>query len=223
MIHPAGWIIYEAIRRLAHPEPLAAPAAGVIVMGLSALVNIIVSTVLFRVAERHDSIALKADAWHLRTDVYTSAGVFFGLGVIWLGRRLFDHVDLDWLDPVAALAVALLICRAAYRLTAQAARGLLDARLPADEEEWICRCLQDMVPRVSGFHKLRTRKSGAQRFVEVHMLVEPEMPVAEAHDLADELVECIKGHYPRTHVIVHIEPADENATADCGRGTSAPT
>lgn len=218
----AGWIIYEAIGRLLHPEPLTAPAAGVAVMGLSALVNTIVSTVLFRVGERHDSIALKADAWHLRTDVYTSLGVFAGLGVILMHEEYFPQVDLDWVDPVAALMVALLICQAAYRLTIQAARDLMDVSLPRDEEMWICGCMREMGPQVRGFHKLRTRKAGAQRFVDVHMLVDPQMPVAHAHELADELVERIMARYPRAQVIVHIEPAGPDAGFDCADRLKGP-
>lgn len=211
----AGWIIYESVSRLLHPEPLTAPAAGVAVMGLSVLVNTLVSEVLFRVGDRHDSVALKADAWHLRTDVYTSLGVCIGLAFILLHERFFPTVNVHWVDPVAALIVALLICQAAYRLTIQSARDLMDASLPLEEELWICQSLREMLPRVQGFHKLRTRKSGARRFMDVHMLVEPQMSVAEAHLLADEVVARIKSRYPETLVIVHIEPASGEASLDC--------
>lgn len=212
----AGWIIYEAIGKLLHPEPLIAPAAGVAVMGLSVVVNLLVSGLLFRVGHRYDSIALKADAWHLRTDVYTSLGVGIGLGFIMLHERFFPQVNVHWVDPVAALIVSLLICQAAYRLTIQAGRDLMDASLPRDEELWICQCLQEFLPRVRGFHKLRTRKAGAERFVEVHMLVDPEMSVAEAHEIADQLVARVKSRYPAAHVIVHVEPGAEQVGVDCG-------
>ncbi len=212
----AGWIIYEAVGRLLHPRPLEAPLIGMIVMGVSALVNIVVSEMLFRVARAHDSIALEADGWHLRTDVYTSVGVFAGLGVILVHETWFPQVNLDWVDPVAAILVAMLIFRAAYHLTIQSARDLTDVSLPPDEERWICQCMVGMAPRVMGFHKLRTRKAGAQRFVDVHMLVTPEMPVVEAHCLADELVEQIKSRFPRSTVAVHIEPGDGPGDFDCG-------
>ncbi len=212
----AAWIIYEAVGRLLHPRPLDAPLAGMIVMAASALVNIVVSEILFRVSKAHDSIALEADAWHLRTDVYTSVGVFAGLAVIMAHETWFPQVNLDWVDPMAAILVAMLIFRAAYHLTVQSARDLTDASLPPDEEKWICQCMVAMAPRVMGFHKLRTRKAGAQRFVDVHMLVAPEMSVAQAHGLADELVEQVKSRFPRSTVAVHIEPGDGPGDFDCG-------
>ena len=218
----AGWIIYESVHRLVAPAPLEAPAAGAAVMAFSAVVNMIVSTMLFRVAEKHDSLALQADGWHLRTDVYTSAGVFVGLGVIQMHETFFPEFNLDWVDPVAAIGVAALIINAAYRLTIKSARDLMDVSLPPEEEQFIWRSLQEMAPRVKGFHKLRTRKSGAQRFVDVHMLVAPEMTVAEAHALADEAVERVKAGFPRANVIVHIEPADGQQQAERAGGLDPP-
>ena len=217
LIFVAGaWIIYEAVGKLAHPESLKAPVVGAAVMAFSALVNILVSGLLFRVARKHDSIALEADAWHLRTDVYTSAGVFVGMGVIAAQKAWFPELPLDWVDPVSAIAVALLIMVTAYNLTAKSARDLVDTSLPEDEELVICQCMDEFADQVRGFHKLRTRKSGAQRFVDVHMLVEPEMSVARAHELADELVGQIRERYPRATVTVHVEPAEDTEEGfDC--------
>jgi cation diffusion facilitator family transporter len=225
LIFVAGaWIIYEAVGKLAHPESLKTPIIGAAVMALSALANILVSSILFRVARKHDSIALEADAWHLRTDVYTSAGVFVGMSVIAAQKAWFPGTNLDWVDPVSAIAVALLIMRTAYNLTTRSARDLVDTSLPKNEELWICECMHGLHDQVRGFHKLRTRKSGAQRFVDVHMLVDPEMSVARAHELADELVGRIKARYSRSTVTVHIEPGDgTEETLDCnGRLTLEP-
>ncbi len=210
-----GWIIYEAVGKLSHLEALKTPIIGAAVMALSALTNIIVSSILFRVARKHDSIALEADAWHLRTDVYTSAGVFVGMGVIAAQKTWFPETDLEWVDPVSAIAVALLIMVTAYKLTAKSARDLVDTSLPEDEETRICECMDELADHVRGFHKLRTRKSGAQRFMEVHMLVAPEMSVARAHELADELVGHIKEYFPGASVTVHIEPGDGKDSFDC--------
>lgn len=90
---------------------------GIWVMLVSAVANLIVSRLLFRVGRKTNSPALLADAWHLRTDVYTSAGVMAGLALIWAGQKLLPGHDLFWLDPVCAIAVALLIFRAAWHLT----------------------------------------------------------------------------------------------------------
>ncbi len=122
----AGWIIYEAIKRLMNPQPLEAASWGVGVMLISCIINILVSERLFAIGNKTDSVALKADAWHLRTDVYTSAGVMAGLFLIWIGGRIMPGVSLSWIDPIAAIAVALLIIHAAWVLTIQSARDLLD-------------------------------------------------------------------------------------------------
>lgn len=211
----AGWIIYEAVEKLRHPAPLEAASWGVGVMLASAIVNVVVSHFLFKVGQETDSIALKADAWHLRTDVYTSAGVMVGLGVIWAGRRLWPEASLDWIDPVAAIAVALLIIKAAYDLTRDSARDLIDARLPGDELAWIRRYIADNRGVVRGIHDLRTRKSGAQRFVEFHALVPSEMSVALSHDRTDLLARGIRDRFPGTRVTIHVDPCRLDCQPEC--------
>ena len=129
----AGWIIFEAVKKLRNPEPLEDVSWGVAVMTVSSAANILVSRSLFKVGKETDSVALQADAWHLRTDVYTSAGVMAGLAIIWIGKLVLPGTDLDWVDPVAAIGVALLIIKAAYKLTVESSRDLLDVSLPKDE------------------------------------------------------------------------------------------
>ncbi len=201
----AGWIIWEAVHRLVRGQSLERPGWGIAVMAFSAAVNTIVSGALFNVGRETDSPALQADAWHLRTDVWTSLGVMGGLGAIAVGHVLFA-VNLHWLDPVAAIAVALLIVRAAWRLTHRAGRDLLDVSLPAEEDQWIREYLDREAAPARGYHHLRTRKAGAHRFVEFHLWVDPEMSVEESHALGDRLVAGIKQRLPRTRVIVHVEP-----------------
>jgi divalent metal cation (Fe/Co/Zn/Cd) transporter len=106
------------------------PFWGVGVMLVSALVNTFVSKRLFKVGKETDSVALQADAWHLRTDVYTSVGVTAGLLVIWVAGMISPSLNLRWLDPVVAILVALMIMKAAYDLTRASARDLLDVSLP---------------------------------------------------------------------------------------------
>lgn len=202
----AGWIMYEAGSRLIEPRPMHGAAWGVAVMGFSAVANVVVSQMLFKVARETDSVALEADGWHLRTDVYTSVGVFVGLGVVALHERVLPRVELHWVDPVAAIAVALLIIRAAYRLTVKSARDLMDVSLPPEEEEAIRRYIAGLGPAVRGFHKLRTRKAGGARFVDFHLLVDPEMSVAKSHQLSDRVAADIQQQFPSSSVTVHIEP-----------------
>lgn len=218
----AAWIIFEAVGKLLRPAPFAALGWGIAVMFASLLVNIAVSEMLFRVGRETDSVALQADAWHLRTDVYTSAGVMGSLAVIWGVHRLWPQVNLQWLDPVAALGVAMLIVKAAYDLTVQSGRDLLDAKLPSEEEELIRRHIAGYGPAVHGFHRLRTRKSGHFRFVECHLKVDPQMSVQESHDITEEITNLIVQHIPGTSVTIHIEPCDGKCDRTCLEGCLLP-
>ncbi len=119
----AAWIIYAAVHKLIDPQAVEMPGWGVAVMLVSALVNIFGSGRLFKVGKETDSVALQADAWHLRTDVYTSLGVMFGLLVIWIAGLIRPDLDLRWIDPVVAIAVALLILKAAWDLTREISAG----------------------------------------------------------------------------------------------------
>ncbi len=211
----AGWIIYEAIMRFLHPEPLESVGWGVAVMSFSCVVNIAVSQNLFKVGRQTDSVALLADAWHLRTDVYTSAGVMGGLLVIWIGTYVVPGMPLHWIDPLAALAVAGLIIHTAWRLTVQSARDLLDTTLPAEERDAVRGLIADRYPEVKGYHKLRTRKSGHMRFVEFHMLVDPDMSVDRSHRITDELTGMIAERLPHSTVTIHVEPCDGRCDDEC--------
>jgi cation diffusion facilitator family transporter len=218
----AIWIIFEAVKKLMHPEPMEAIGWGVGVMLVSAVVNIVVSEMLFKVGRETDSIALQADAWHLKTDVYTSAGVMSGLALIWIAQWVFPGKDFFWLDPVAALGVALLIIKAAYDLTAQSAKDLLDVHLPKIEVEWIRQCILDQNSVVRGFHDLRTRKAGHFRFVEFHLKVDPHMSVMDSHDITKVLKKKIRMQFPWTTVTIHIEPCDSDCVDKCIDGCLLP-
>jgi cation diffusion facilitator family transporter len=214
----AGWIIYEAAKKLTNPEPMEEASIGVGVMLISVLANIFVSRELFRVGTETDSMALLADAWHLRTDVYTSLGVLIGLFVIWLGSLIIPGIDLRWIDPVAAIFVALLIIKAAFELTRESSRDLMDVRLPTEEEDYIRSHVAGFAPEVRGLHRLRTRKSGSFRFVEFHARVDASMSVEESHRLTDMITCEIKSKYPNTAIAIHIEPCDCAKATDgsCG-------
>ena len=214
----AGWIVYEAAHKLLAPQPIHAVGWGVAVMLVSSAVNIIVSQMLFKVGRETDSIALQADAWHLRTDVYTSAGVMVGLGLILLGERFLPNTNLLWLDPVAAIVVALMIVHAAWKLTMESGRDLLDASLPAEETAWIQEYLRGIGSSVRGFHHLRTRKAGSNRFVEFHLVVDKDLSVEAAHHLSDGLTRTIRERFPGTTVTIHVEPCDGGCRPACVEG-----
>lgn len=214
----AVWIIWEAVRKILEPQPVEAVGWGVIVMLISAAANTVVSRMLFKVGKETDSIALIADGWHLRTDVYTSAGVTISLAAIWGGELLFPGLHFHWLDPVAAIGVAGLILKAAWDLTRQAAGGLMDETLPPEEEEEIRRLICSQLPLVHGFHQLRTRKAGHFRFIEVHIQVDGTMSVETAHTLNQDLVRRIRDRFRQATVTVHTEPCSGKCDAKCLAG-----
>ena len=215
----AGWIMLEAAKKIRNPEPMDEVGWGIGVMLVASITNIIVSRRLMLVGKETDSIALQADAWHLRTDVFTSAGVLAGLCLIWVGGVLFPGRNLLFIDPLAAIIVAIMIIKAAYKLTVESAKDLLDASLPPEEDAHIRKHISSFAPAVRGFHRLRTRKSGSNRFVEFHLLVDSGMSVDESHRITEMLTRTIQEHYPGSTITIHIEPCngecDSNCYTDC--------
>ena len=216
----AGWIIYESIHKLIFPEPVDNLQWGIIVMGVSAITNLFVSHKLFKIGKETDSAALMADGWHLRTDVWTSAGVAAGLSFYLLGRKYMPHLNLHWIDPVIAMGVAGLIVRAAWELTSEAVTYLLDASLPEEEEKSITLIIDQMAPKVLNFHNFKTRKAGSERFVEFHLVVNKNLTVEQAHDICDDITIKIKKQYPKTEVMIHTEPCLDECGGNC-KGTCA--
>jgi cation diffusion facilitator family transporter len=202
----AGWIIYEAINKLLHPSEIEQVGLGIVIMAISAIFNFFVSQRLFKVGKESDSLALLADGWHLRTDVYTSAGVAVGLILYYMSKFLFPQYNFYWIDPVIAILVALLILKAAYQLTVQSTGGLLDEKLPKEEEKKILDIIHSKEPRILSYHNFKTRKAGAERFIEFHLIVDAAMSVKDAHDICDEITDEIKTGLHRSIVMIHTEP-----------------
>ncbi|AJY70218.1 cation transporter [Geobacter sulfurreducens] len=208
----AIYIIWEAGKKLltGHVE-IESLGAGAIVMGISSLANYLVSRYLLNVAVKTDSVALEADAMHLRTDVYTSLGVLGGLAAI-------KMTGIAMLDPIIAIVVALMIIKAAWDLTRTAFFHILDVKLPDDEEALI----HDVMARYRGsfieYHKLRTRKSGHTRHIDMHLVVPKQMTVEVGHALSHQISADIEGCLAYSHVLVHIEPClegCERCAAEC--------
>ncbi len=214
----AVWIIYEAVQKLLHPEAVESIEWGALVMAVSSAVNIGVSQYLFSVARETESVALAGDAWHLRTDVYTSAGVMLGLLLIPVGERFLPAYNWHWLDPAAAIVVALLIARAAWRLTRDAAADLLDVSLPPTERQWLREYICRPRPAVHGYHDLRTRRSGEVRFIEFHLIVHGDMTVDESHYMTDVMTLEINTQFPNAIVTIHVEPCDGRCEPKCVDG-----
>jgi len=201
-------IIWEAVERLIHPQPLDQVGWGIGVMLISSLVNLYVSRKLFKVGTETHSMALIADAWHLKTDVWTAAGVMVGLALIWAGEEVFTGVHFHWVDPVAAIVVALMIFHAAYKLTVESVKDLMDVRLTDDEVNTVREVIEEHRREWCEYHDLRTRKSGAIRFVEFHLLVSPDLSVKCSHDLTDLISERIVARLPDADITIHVEPCE---------------
>jgi len=201
IIAAAGVIIYEGIMKIIDGPHIDHVWLGIAVMATSGVVNLVVSRkVLYPVARRTESAALEADAAHLLTDVYTSFGVAAGL-------LLVKITGWAYLDPIAAIAVAVLIIKTGYDLVIQSTRVLLDETLPDEELEAIRRCVADHKGDIiSGYHRLRARKAGSRRHIDLHVLVDDDLTVIEAHDVAEHITADIKGCVPNADVLVHVEP-----------------
>jgi cation diffusion facilitator family transporter len=205
IIFAAIWIIYEAIKRLINPAGVDHLWLGILVMLTSAVLNVLVSKHLYAVAEKEDSLALKADAAHLSADVYTSVGVAFGLFLVWI-------TGWHWIDPVAAIAVALFILKIGWDLIRGAASHLMDASLP-DADLVLIRQILDEEKRILNWHDLRTRKSGSQRHIDVHISIPETMTFVDAHTIADDLEQELERKLSPAHVVIHIDPAGPDGKA----------
>ena len=197
------------------PEPVEKLQWGILVMGISAITNLVISSKLFKVGKETDSMALLADGWHLRTDVWTSAGVAVGLGVYMLGNLFWPELHLQWIDPVIAMGVAGLIIKAAWELTSEAVKHLVDESLPTEEEEIIRSVISKMSPRVLNYHNFKTRKAGSERFIEFHLVVDKDLTVKHAHDICDDITIEIKSHLAKSEVMIHTEPCLNQCTGEC--------
>ena len=217
----AFWIIFEALKKLNSSQVIEYAGWGVAVMFFSSVVNYIVSRKLFQVGKEADSIALQADAWHLRTDVYTSIGVMVGMAMIWIGHEFFAAHNINWIDPVAAIFVAFLVLYAAYNLTVHSIRDLLDVQLPPEEEDYISGIISNQ-PAIYGFHQLRTRKAGHVRFVEFHIKVDPQMSVFESHSITKILKKNIRDKFADCVITIHTEPCDGECSDVCVAGCLLP-
>ncbi|MFH1860981.1 MAG: cation diffusion facilitator family transporter, partial [bacterium] len=215
----AGWIIYEAVGKLIHPQAVESLGLGMAVMLFSCVINIIISKLLFNIGRKTESMAIQADAYHLQTDIWTSAGVMAGLGLIWLSETLWQGMHFHWIDPVIAIMVAVLIIKAAYDLTHQSIHDLLDSSLSADEIEYIRTNIVACGSQICGFHHLRTRKAGKNRFIEFHLIVENNMTVEASHQLTIVITKKIQEQIPCVNVNIHIEPCGNEYCNDiCIKG-----
>lgn len=210
----AIWIIYEAFKKIIHPGNIEQIGWGILVMFISSALNFYVSRRLMKTALETDSIAIKADAVHLMTDVYTSMGVAASLTLIWLMEFFFKGNHFHWLDPLCAIAVAGLIMKAAWELTRESFSDLMDSSISAEEINLISSEISGCSISM-GYKSLKTRKSGNEKFIEMDLIFPKEVSLLKAHEATDKLTLRIKEKIPGAHVIIHMEPCIDPCPPGC--------
>ena len=214
----AGAIGVAAAQRLIHPRPLEQIGLGLVISVAAALVNLGVGLVLLRAGKRHLSITLEANAHHLLTDVWTSAGVLVGVGAVAL-------TGWQRLDPIIALIVAGNIVATGVRLVRRSVSGLMDTALPAEDQRTLQRALAQYADAGVQFHALRTHQAGARRFISLHVLVPGDWTVYRGHRLLERIEADIRGALPHATVLTHLESLEDPASWDdieLDRSTMAP-
>lgn len=200
-------IVWSAIPRLLHPQPIEQVGLGLVLSVLAGLANVWCAWVMLRAARAHRSITLEADARHLLTDVWTTAGVLIGVVLVqWTG----------WLrlDAIVALAVAIQILWTGWHLMARSFEGLMDRAVPDADREAIVAVLDELRHQGADYHALRTRMAGAKSFVDVHVLLPGGMTIQEGHDLVERLENDIRSRLPHVEVLTHLEPLEDPKSWD---------
>jgi len=198
----AGVIVFESVRRLVRGGEVEKLGFGIVVVAGSMVINLLVSSYLFRRARETDSPALEGDAAHLRTDAVTSAGVLLGL-------ILIQVTGEAWIDAAVALIVAMAILVTGVRLLNRSSRVLIDETLPPEELEAIAETVRSFGPRgVAGFHKLRARRAGTARHVDMHVQFRAGTTLEAAHQTAHALQDAIALRVRNADVLIHLEPED---------------
>jgi cation diffusion facilitator family transporter len=202
IIIASGLIAFTAVKRLIHPQPLQSLEIGLVISIIASLVNYGVARILGKAGKRYNSITLEADAQHLMTDVWTSAGVVVGVALARITR---------WnpLDPIVALLVAANIVRSGARLVRASVIGLMDTALPAEELGLIQEVLDRYRKEGIDFHALRARGAASRRFLSVHVLVPGDWTVQRGHDLLERLEADLRTKLERLSILTHLEPIED--------------
>ncbi len=203
LIFAAGiWMIYECVQKLVNPAPVHLPVLGIVVMLAGALINLIVSKFVKREAEKVNSVAMKSNALHLLTDVYTSLGVAASLLVVTI---------TEWyiLDPIIGMVLAMYIIYEAFKLMKEAFPPLIDTRLSEEEEKTILKIIETFQQEFIEIHDFRTRRSGQQEYIDFHLVVASHVTIKDVHDLCDRIERDITNEFKQAQVMIHPEPESE--------------
>lgn len=195
------FLIYEAVKRISIPHPTESEWVGITVMLIAILISLLLVKRLKSVSRETESPALVSDAVHYATDIYTNSGALLALLIVKLTGRTIA-------DPLISILIAFYILKSAVHVAHESIDILMDRRLPAEIDEQVA----EVVGRfrnlgVIGFHDLRTRRSGAQKFIDLHLEIEREQRLEDAHELAVQVIRAIEAEIPRSFVQIHTDPA----------------
>lgn len=194
------YLMGEGVRRLIVGSELEHLQLGLGAMALSAVSSLLVGQYVWRAGKRTGSLALLSNGQHLMVDFWTSVGVLIALGLIWL---------TGWtvIDPLLAIGIALWLLRGAWRLMNSAFHELIDQSLPAEEIARVD-ALVRAEPGVISYHRLRTRRSGTMRYIDLHIVVPADWSLRQAHEVADRLEKRIEQELAPAHAVIHVDPYD---------------
>ena len=198
-------IIVTSIPRLITPKPLEQVGLGLVVSVAASLINLVVALILLQAGKRYNSITLEADAHHLMTDVWTSVGVFAGVGAVAL-------TGWERLDPIVAFLVAANIIWSGVRIVRMSALGLMDTALSVDEQNLVRKALEQYTENGVEYHALRTRQSGSRRFVSVHIIVPGRWTVQRGHRLLESIEADIRNALQSVTIFTHLESLNDPAS-----------
>jgi len=208
-----GLIIYSSIGRIIRGSSIELVEAGVIVMVVSIVASIFLSRHLLSVSRTTGSVALEANARNIATDVYSASAVLVGLAVV-------RFTNLNVIDPMIAIGVAVYILKVAFDTIRKPISGLLDEKLPPSQEAVIEDCLRKRSHEVSGFHALRTRRAGSQSYIDLHLVMAKDISLEQAHQICDQVEAEILIALREVSVTIHAEPCNdecEQCSAICSR------
>jgi len=196
-------IIYSAIRRIQNGASVELAEAGIAVMLVSIITSIFLSRHLHKVAKSTDSIVLEASASNINSDIYSAIAVFIGLLIMHL-------TGLNYIDSVIAIGVSIYILAIAYRILYRSFAGLMDVKLSLQDEEIIKASLANHSEQIAGYHKLRTREAGGQHYIDLHLVMNRDISLENAHQICDQIEAEIERGLSQASVTIHAEPCSSN-------------
>lgn len=191
-------LLFEAASRINKDDQVASGELGIAVMVFTIVATLLLVTFQKYVVKKTGSVAIEADSLHYAGDLLLNLSVIIAL-------VLTTYADLAWADPVFAIGIALFLLWNASRIARQSISALMDHELPEEQREKI-KATALKHPKVLGVHELRTRSSGLQTFIQMHMVLDPTLSLLDAHRIADEVEMALMGDYPGADIIIHQDP-----------------